>query len=98
MAGLFVSTTGTDVDIPELGIIIVHPTTDRDMGDQFNPEEIRGANSLTTAIVAGTLVWKKSAGGATETPSNYDKDYLDIEQENTGTGATADRAATFKDL
>lgn len=96
--GLFVSTTGTSVAVPELGITIAHPTTDQDIGGQFNPEEIRGALSLTSAIIAGTLVWRKLAAGAIQTAGNYDPDYIDIENENTGTGLQDDRVVTFKDL
>ena len=95
--GLFVSTTGTDVSIPELGIVITHPTTDKDMGTQFSSEEIQGSSSLTTAIVAGTLVWRKIAAGTIQTPANYDGDFLEIERMNAG-GLIDDRAVTFKDL
>jgi len=45
---------------------------------------VRRAASLTSAIQAGTLVWRKTAGGAVQTPADYDPDYLDIVGENTG--------------
>jgi hypothetical protein len=95
--GLFVSTTGTDVAIPELGITIVDPTTDRDMGSQFSSGDLERAVSLTSAITSGTLVWRKVAAGAIQTPANYDPNYLEIEEENTG-GLIDDRVVTFKDL
>jgi len=96
--GLFVSTTGTNVIIPELGITIPHPTTDRDIGAQFTLEEIQGATSLTSFIVIGTLIWKKTAGGAAQTPANYDGDFLELEVMNTGSGILDERGTLFKNL
>jgi len=92
--GLYVSTTGGSVVISELGITIVHPTTDYALSDQFTAEEIQHAESLTTSIVNGTLIWKKTSGGSVETPSDYDPEFLDIEEESTGTGREKDRTAT----
>ena len=96
--GLYVSTTGTNVVIPELGITITHPTTDRDMGAQFTLEDIQKAASLTANIVAGTLVWKKTAGGTVQTPANYDGDFLELETMNTGSGLLEERGVLFKNL
>ena len=96
--GLYVSTTGTDVDIPELGISITHPTIDRDLTYQFNPEDIRNAENLTSAITSGLLSWKKTSLGSTESPSSYDPDFVDVENENTGSGYRGDRVVTFKDM
>jgi len=96
--GLFLSTTGTNVIIDELGYTIVHPTVDYQIDLQFDPEDIRNAVSLTTAILSGTLIWKKTAGGLAETPTDYDPDFIDIEYENLGTGNQEDRVVTFKDL
>lgn len=96
--GLFVSTTGTTVDIPELGITITHPTTDFNVDAQFSSNEIERASTLTSLIQAGTLVWRKVAAGAIQTPSDYDSNYLEVDEENTGPGPSADRTVTFKDL
>lgn len=95
---LFVSTTGTDVEVPELGISIIHPTTDQDLLGQFSSDEISKAFSLTAAIVSGALVWRKIAAGVIQTPSNYDSDWAEVAELNTGTGVSADRIVTFKDL
>jgi hypothetical protein len=96
--GIFVSTTGTDVAIAELGITIVHPTTDMDLLAQFSSLELKGADSLTSAITSGTLVWKKTSGGAAQLPAGYDPDYGLIYDESTGTGNSADRLATAGDV
>lgn len=96
--GLFVSTTGTNVVIPELGITITHPTTDYNIGTQFSSEYIQRASTLTSVIRAGTLVWRKTAGGTAQPATDYDADYLEVDEENTGLGLKADRAVTFKDL
>ena len=96
--GLFVSTTGTTVDIPELGISITHPTTDRELSSQFDSEDIRNAGTLTSVIRSGTLVWRKTAGGSVQAATDYDADFVDVDSENTGPGLKADRVVTFKDL
>ncbi len=83
--GLFVSTVSTSVSIPELGIVITHPTTDFNVGAQFDSKLVEDATALTTAIQAGTLIWRKTAGGAIETPASYDPDWLRIDELNTGT-------------
>jgi len=92
--GLYVSTTGTDVPIPELGITLTDPTVDRQLDAQFSAEDIKGAVSLTSAITSGALVWKKTAGGAIEVPSDYDADFLEVQQDATGTGNANDQVLT----
>lgn len=90
--GLFVSTVSTNIALSELGITLTHPATDYRLDTQFNPDEIRNATALTAAILAGTLTWRKTAGGTIETAASYDPDYLEIEQLNTGTQITIDPA------
>lgn len=94
--GLFVSTTGTTVDISELGISIAHPTVDRELDTQFSAQEIEHADSLTSAITSGTLIWRKTAMGVNELPTDYDPDYLLVYDINVG-GKREDRAVTFGD-
>jgi hypothetical protein len=95
VASLFVSTTGTDVTIPELGIVIVHPTTNRELSEQFSEMEIHEAESLTAAIQAGTLTWKNDAAGADQDPANYDRDYLEIMEARTGSGTLTVKELTL---
>ena len=54
--GLFVSTTGSNVSISELGIVIVHPAVDQEISAQFSSEEIKNAPTLTSNIRSGALV------------------------------------------
>ena len=70
--GLFVDTVSTDVPIPELGIILVHPTTNYDLEGKFDAREIRDAVSLTTAITGGPLRWRAHNGfrGSRARPSS----------------------------
>lgn len=82
---LFLDTTGADVVISELGITISHPTTDFEITDQFEAEEIRSAESLTTAIQNGDLNWKKSSGGPIENGADYDPDYAEVVELATAT-------------
>lgn len=96
--GLYVSTTGTDVAIPELGFTLTHPSTDYALSDQFSAEDIRGAESLTTSIRSGSLVWKKTSGGTVQISTDYDPEYLEAERLNTGDGYQPDRVVLFKDL
>ena len=96
--GLYVSTTGSSVEIPELGIEIVHPTTDYDMRGQFTHDEIQYAANLTTKIRDGTLTWKKTSGGSVEPATDYDPDFLEVDELNLGDGLKDDRVVTFKDL
>jgi hypothetical protein len=53
-----ISSTGTDVFLFDLGIVIVHPTTDRDLSLEFLPEELSASDNLTTAITSGDLLLK----------------------------------------
>jgi hypothetical protein len=96
--GLYVSTTGADASIPELGFTLTHPSTDHPLSDQFSPEDLQGAATLTSLIRAGTLVWRKTAGGSAQPATDYDADFVEAETMNTGLGAQADRVVTFKDL
>lgn len=96
--GLYVSTTGTDVSIPELGFTLVHPATDYALSDQFSIEDIQGSITLTTVIRAGTLAWKKTLGGGVQLAADYDPDLLEADALNLGPGAQADRLVSFKDL
>lgn len=82
--GLFVSTVSANVVVPELGITLAHPTTERQLDTQFSAAEIKAAESLTTAIQAGTLTWKKAAAGSTELASSYDPDFVELEAEALG--------------
>jgi hypothetical protein len=84
--GLFLSTTGIDVEIEELGYTITDPTTDYEISAQFTSDEIADALTLTAAIQAGTLIWRKTAGGVVETASEYDPDYLEVEELSEGSG------------
>lgn len=96
--GLFVTTTGINITIPELGITILDPTVDRELSSQFSYDELSFAANLTSYIQAGTLVWKKTSGGAVQPPSDYDPNYLEVDAENIGPGKKDDRSVTFKDL
>lgn len=96
--GLYVSTTGTNVEIPELGFTLTHPTTDYDLSAQFSPEDLQNSETLTSVIRAGTLTWKKTSGGTTELATNYDPDYVEADRFNTGAGFQGDRLVSFKDL
>lgn len=53
-----VSTISADVTIGDLGIIITHPTTDRDLALEFSATELSNSEDLTAAIQAGTLTAK----------------------------------------
>lgn len=96
--GLYVSTTGSDVGIPELGFSLPHPSTDYALSDQFSDEEIRRAETLTQAIRTGSLTWKKTALGSVQAATDYDPDFLETEAMNTGLGAKNDRAVIFKNI
>jgi hypothetical protein len=97
--GLYVSTTGTDVAIPELGISLTHPSTDYPLSEQFSPEDLQGATTLTTVVRTGTLLtWKKTADGTVQTPTDYDPDLIEADNLNLGPGAQNDRLVSFKDL
>lgn len=96
--GLYVSTTGADVAIPELGFTLTHPSTDYALSDQFSAEDIRCADSLTTAIRNGSLTWTKTSGGTLQVSTDYDPDLLEADELNTGLGYQGDRVVTFKDI
>lgn len=96
--GLYVSTTGADASIPELGFTLTHPSVNYDLTAQFSVEDLKAAESLTTAIRSGVLVWKKTAGGAAEVATNYDPDFTEADSLNTGLGAKNDRAVVFKNI
>lgn len=89
---LFVSTTGSTVEVPELGISIVHPTSDFDVTAQFSVEEIKAAASLTAAIQAGTLAWKFLVADVAQNAASYDPDMVDLLDEDSGTGIGAVRS------
>lgn len=91
---MFLTTNGSSVPIPELGITIVHPAVDFAILNQFTPIEVRNATSLTAAILGGSLIWKKTAGGAAQAAADYDPDYALATELATGTGAGADRLAS----
>ena len=52
---LRVSTTGSDVEITDLGIVVTHPTTDRDLSLEFSAIELKESADLTQAIQSGDL-------------------------------------------
>lgn len=83
--GLFVSTVSADVKIDDLGLLLVHPTTDRDLSN-FTGEDLARSVDLENAIRGGTLTWRETAGGATRPATDYDRDYWDVEGESTGSG------------
>ena len=96
--GLFISTTGTNVSIPELGITFVNPTSLFQVDLQFSSDEVRAATSLTTAINSGSLAWRKVGSGAAEVPSSYDPDFLNTEQEALGPGDPLDVSPRWRDF
>lgn len=81
---IFLDTTGVEVRIDDLGIVIPHPTTDFEITDQFTADEIQESTDLTNAIHAGTLNWKKTSGGVVETNADYDPDQVEIEELASG--------------
>lgn len=84
--GLFVSTVSADVFVLELGLKFTHPTVDYDLSGQFTGVEIARADSLTTAIRNGSLVWKQTAGGSAEVATDYDPEFLLADSLGTGIG------------
>ena len=52
---LRVSTTGSDVILNDLGIVVTHPTTDRDLSLEFTAVELRDSEDLTNAVQNGDL-------------------------------------------
>lgn len=53
---LRVSTTGSNVSLKDLGLLIPHPTVDFDLTLYFTDIELRESLSLTTAIQGGSLL------------------------------------------
>lgn len=96
--GLFLSTTGTNVELDELGFTLNHPSIEYELSAQFSSEEIKESVTLTTAIRTGVLTWRKELGGLDQPSVDYDPDFLDLENENTGDGLKDDRAVLFRDL
>ena len=95
--GVFVSTVSATVNLPKLGLVLAHPTTNYDLSAQFSGDDLKRADDLTTAITGGTLTWKRTAGGAVEAAGDYDPDFLDVDNENAG-GQVLYRAPKFSDL
>jgi len=95
---LFLSTTGFDVVISELGITIPHPTVDFQIDDQFSSKEISRAVSLTQAIRGGDLIWRKESSGPDEEPLDYDEDWVRVSQLSTGPGSFLDRIIKQSDI
>ncbi len=53
---LRISTTGSDIFLKDLGIIITDPTNNRDLSAEFTSEELKSSDDLTNAIQNGDLV------------------------------------------
>jgi hypothetical protein len=53
-----VSTTGADVTLADLGLIVADPTTDLDLSLQFTPDELAASQDLDTAVQNGDLTLK----------------------------------------
>ena len=97
--GLYVTTTGTSVPIPELGIVLRDPTSDFDVKAQFSEGDIKHADSLTAAIQSGLLLWRDHTGISTyRAPGDYDPDLSEVQDLNTGTGDHPEQIPTFGDL
>jgi hypothetical protein len=52
---LRISTTGSNIQIDDLGLVINHPTSNRDLSLEFTPSELRDSIDLTNAIQNGDL-------------------------------------------
>lgn len=96
--GLFISTIGTSVVISELGITFTHPIINFQVDAQFSAEEIKKADSLTAAILAGTLTWRRTSVGSVELATSYDPDFIEAESDSTGTGLYWDRTLRLNEL
>jgi len=53
---LRVTTTGSNVTLDDLGVTITHPTSNRDLREEFTAIELRDSLELTDAISLGTLL------------------------------------------
>lgn len=75
---LRVSTTGSNVEITDLGIVILHPTVNRDLSLEFTAIELRDSEGLTSSIQSGIL----SADDGTYSihEDDYDPDELLIKE------------------
>lgn len=58
MTGFLISTTTSGYSLPDLGLILTHPTIERDFSLEFSPEELAMSNYLTQAINSGGLTLK----------------------------------------
>lgn len=52
---LRVSTTGSNVQLDDLGITVTHPTTNRDLTLEFTAQELKESEDLTAAVQASSL-------------------------------------------
>lgn len=93
---LVLTTTGTTVDVTELGIKITHPTTNFDISEKFSQGDIKRAATLTTAIRNGVLTWKKTLAGAVEPAAEYDPEFHEVDEESGGLGNYLDRSLTLR--
>jgi len=75
---LRVSTVTADVIIRDLGITVVHPTTDRDLSLEFSALELKTSEDLTAAIQNGDLT--ADDGTYTIYAVDYDPDEVLIQQ------------------
>jgi hypothetical protein len=93
-----ISTTGTTVNLYDLGVIITHPTIDRDLSVEFSATELADSTLLTTAINNGTLTLKISD----EEYGNYEVDsteyYSGLSVQNQFIKAEIENYITQKEL
>lgn len=85
MSSFLISTTGTAVSVLDLGLILSHPTVDRDLSLEFSAEEIANSKDLTSKIQAGDLVLKITTPdyALSEVDGYYYNPYLLLEQNFT---------------
>lgn len=77
---LRVSTTGSDVFLKDLGIYVIHPTTNRDLSTELSAFELRESGDLTTAIQNGDLT--VDDGEHLIAGEDYDADEVLLQQLN----------------
>jgi hypothetical protein len=58
MAVFLVTTSGANVPLPDLGIILTHPTVDRDLLLEYTAGDLSASSYLTTAIASSGLLLK----------------------------------------
>jgi hypothetical protein len=75
---LRVTTTGSDVYLDDLGIVVVHPTTNRDLSLEFSALDLKHSNDLTDAIQSGSLL--ANDGNFSLIADDYDPDEVLIQQ------------------